>query len=97
MSAVTEHAVRAFVLETLSEPIQRLGLAPEQVPDEFDLLTSGVIDSFGVIELIGEVNERFELDLDFEEMDPEGLTVLGPFSRYVAGRASTSRAARPGS
>jgi acyl carrier protein len=76
MSGVAAADVKAFVLEALD-------LAPD-TPDEFDLLTSGVIDSFGVIELIVEVNERFGLDIDFEELDPEGLTIVGPFSGYVA-------------
>jgi len=87
MSEVTAEQVRAVVLEELSEPIAALGLEPDQLPDDFDLLTTGVIDSLGLIELIVAVNERFGLDIDFEELDPESLTVLGPFSHYVASAA----------
>ena len=84
MNRVSAADVRAFV-------IQSLGL-PADTPDDFDLLTRGVIDSFGVIELITDVNEHFELDIDFEELDPEGLTIIGPFSAYVA-RMSEEQAA----
>jgi acyl carrier protein len=76
MSRLSAAEVRDYVVRSLD-------LAPD-TPDDFDLLTSGVIDSFGVIELITDVNERFGLDIDFEELDPEGLTVVGPFSRHVA-------------
>jgi acyl carrier protein len=76
--------VRAAVLEILAEPIADAGLSAPELPDDFDLLTGGLIDSLGVIELIVDVNERFGLDIDFEQLDPEGLTILGPFSRYVA-------------
>jgi len=89
VSAVSAEQVRAVVLEELAEPIAALGLGAEEVPDDFDLLTTGVIDSLGLMELIVSVNERLGLDVDFEELDPEGLTVLGTFSGYVA-RASSA-------
>jgi acyl carrier protein len=90
MSTVTPEEVRAAVLDALAEPLADIELSPDQVPDDFDLLMSGLIDSLGILELIVEVNERFEIDIDFEELDPEGLTVLGSFSRYVADRADAS-------
>jgi acyl carrier protein len=89
MTGVTFEEVRAFILEDLVEPLAELGLSPEEISDDFDLLTSGVIDSLGLLELIAEVNERFGLDIDYEELDPEGLTIVGPFSRHVA-RVSTA-------
>ena len=67
--------VRAFVLD-------RHDLDTD-VPDDFDLRANGLIDSFGVLELIGALEERFGLELDFDELDPEDLTVVGPLSRYV--------------
>jgi acyl carrier protein len=76
--------VRDFVVANLAEPLREGGWNPAEVGDDFDLLQSGVIDSLGVLELIVDVSEHFELDLDFEDLDPEGLTIVGPFSRYVA-------------
>jgi acyl carrier protein len=83
MSALSADAVRRVVLEGLAEPLGRLGMRPDQVPDDFDLLASGVIDSFGLLEIIGEVERHFHLEIDFERLDPDGLTVIGTFSRYV--------------
>ena len=51
MTTVTAEEVRAFVLEDLAEPLAEVGLLPEQVRDDLDLLSSGVIDSLGLIEL----------------------------------------------
>lgn len=76
--------VRAFVLAELDGSLREGGFDPADVGDDFDFLTTGVIDSLGVIEMIAAVNDHFGLDIDFEELDPEGLTVLGPFARYVA-------------
>jgi acyl carrier protein len=83
LSAVTADAVRSFVLEELAQPLGQIGMRPDEVPDDFDMLTSGLIDSFGVLELINELERHFEIEIDFEQLDPEGLTVIGPFSRYI--------------
>lgn len=83
-------AVRDFVVATCGPELVAAGHDPANLPDDFDLLLSGVIDSFGVLELIVEVNEHFGLDIDFEELDPEGLTLVGPFSRYVAAAAAAA-------
>jgi acyl carrier protein len=92
VSAVTAQQVRDFVCERLAEPLGRLGHTPATVPDDLDLVRTGVIDSFGVLELIIDVNERFGLDIDFEDLDPEGLTIVGPFSRHVAQMSAAAAA-----
>ena len=85
MTALTPHAVAAFVRRALADELAAAGVPPEAVGDAFDLHGSGIIDSFGVLELIGDVEDHFGIEVDFEAMDPEELTVVGPFSRYVAG------------
>lgn len=76
--------VRAFVLANLAGAFADNGVDPATVGDDFDLLVGGIIDSFGILELIADVNEHFGIEIDFEELDPEGLTVVGEFSAYVA-------------
>jgi acyl carrier protein len=63
--------------------LRDLGLSPETLADDLDLHEAGVIDSFGLIELIAEVEERFEIEIDFEHLDPEHLTRVGPLSRFI--------------
>ena len=86
---ITTEQVRDFVLGDLGDAFAEHGIDPATVGDDFDLLTSGVIDSFGILELIASVNEHLGIEIDFEELDPEGLTVLGEFSSYVAQAAAT--------
>ncbi len=87
MTPTTEQ-VRGFVLSHLGDAFAEHGIDPATVGDDFDLLTSGVIDSFGILELIAAVNAHFGIEVDFEELDPEGLTVVGRFSAYVAQAAA---------
>ena len=87
MSTVSAEEVRAFLLECFSEDLPGKGLDPSQAPDDLDLLMEGIIDSFGILEMISEVESRFGIEVDFEHLDAEDLTVIGPFSRYVAAHA----------
>jgi acyl carrier protein len=75
--------VRAFVLGLHEPLLLAQGLTLSAVPDDFDLREQGMIDSFGVLELIGAIEERFGITVDFEDLDPEEMTVVGPLSRYV--------------
>ena len=54
-----------------------------------------MIDSLGFVEVIVELEEKLELELDLEEMDPEQITVLNPLSAYVAGKLQ-ERSGNPG-
>ncbi len=38
--------------------------------------------------MVEAVNAHFDVDIDFEELDPEDLTVLGPFAHHVATAAA---------
>jgi acyl carrier protein len=89
---LTAADVRAFVVADLADALTENGIDPDAVGDDFDLLTSGVIDSFGILELIADVNEHFGIEIDFEELDPEGLTIVGQFSAYVARMAAPAAA-----
>lgn len=88
--SLTEQQVRDFVIEALDEPLRTAGIEPAQVGDDFDLLESGVIDSLGLLELIPQVEDRFGIEIDFEEMDPENMTIVGPFSRFVTAQAQAA-------
>jgi acyl carrier protein len=88
----TAAEVQAFVVANLAGALAEHGIDPAAVGEDFDLLTSGVIDSFGILELIADVNERFGIEIDFEELDPEGLTIVGQFSAYVARMAAPAAA-----
>ena len=84
MNKPTPGQVREFLLGKYSEPIKALGLEQTVVPDDFDLLTNGVVDSFGILEMITAIEEQFNLQLDMANLDAEQLTILGPLCRYVA-------------
>jgi acyl carrier protein len=83
-SGATSADVREFFLARLEGPLSAKGLAPSETPLDYDLLSEGIIDSFGIIELIGDLEDRFRVTLDFDEVEPETFTIVGPLSEYVA-------------
>jgi acyl carrier protein len=80
----TSADVRDFILDRLRDPLLAKGLTPPDVPESFDLLLEGTIDSFGIVELIAALETRFELEFDFDELPADDLTRVGPLSSYVA-------------
>ena len=84
MSAITFDQVRALVLSRLQASIVATGLRSEEINDDLDMLTEGLIDSMGVVELINTIELYFGVAVDFAELDSESLTIIGPFCRYIA-------------
>lgn len=86
-------SVRGFVLAEVADQLETAGIDPRNVPDDFDLIAEGVLDSLALIQLIGAIEDRYGLELDFEDLDAELLGVVGPFSKFIEDRV---RAAEDG-
>lgn len=90
MSDLTPDKVREFLVSRYSESIKGIGRDPSELPDDFDFLLNGVIDSFGILELVSEIEDAFQVQLDMATLDAEEITILGPLSRFVAANGRPS-------
>lgn len=90
MKSVTAERVRAFLAERYSAPLASIGIGMGELSNDFDLLSEGIIDSLGIIELLSALESEFKIQIDFEDLDPEYLVVVGPFCKYVAERSGSS-------
>lgn len=85
MNAVTPDDVRVFLTGFVQRRMMSNGQdPPDQLSDDCDLLLSGIIDSLGLLELVTAVNEHYGREIDFEALDPDRMTVVGPFCSFVA-------------
>jgi acyl carrier protein len=84
MKKITPEEVRQFLLGKYAQSLKDLGLDPAEIPGSFDFLLSGVIDSFGILEMISSIEDKFRIHLDLATLDAEQITLLGPLSKYVA-------------
>ncbi len=88
MKDVTPDNVRGFLLTRYYEPIIAMQLSLTEIPDDFDLLLSGVIDSFGILEMISAIEDEFQMQIDLALLDAEDITRIGPLARYIAESAT---------
>jgi acyl carrier protein len=87
MDKITPERVRHFLLAKYAPTIEGIGLNPAELPDSFDFLDRGIIDSFGVLDMIMSIENEFQIQVDMATLDAEQVTILGPLSRYVAENA----------
>ena len=85
---ITPDNVRKFLLTRYSEPITGMQLKLSELPDDFDFLLNGVIDSFGILEMISAIEDEFLIQLDLALLDAEDITRIGPLARYIAENAN---------
>jgi D-alanine--poly(phosphoribitol) ligase subunit 2 len=71
-----------------------------EVPSaDVDLLESGILDSFQMVQLLFELEQRFGFRINIENIDLDDLRTLSRIARMVAanGNGADSLAARPAS
>lgn len=80
-----EHEIRAFLRDNF--PLSADGVALDR---DDSLIEVGVIDSTGVLELIGFIEERYEIQIADEEVLPENLDSIANIIRFVGGKTGAS-------
>lgn len=83
--------LKRFVRNYLSESLTAQGRDfPSDFCDNCDLLLSGLIDSLGLMELLSAIQEYSGRDIDFDALDPELITIVGPLCDFVSNQLGKS-------
>jgi acyl carrier protein len=61
-----------------------LGRAPEDLTDDASLLEKGIIDSTGVLELVGFIEQTFGFTVEDEDLVPANLDSVQSLTAYVS-------------
>ncbi|MGD8415115.1 MAG: acyl carrier protein, partial [Candidatus Latescibacterota bacterium] len=69
---------REFIVETFL-----FGADDGQLEDGDSLLESGVVDSTGVLELVGFLEEEFGIEVKDEELVPENLDSIDNLAAFI--------------
>lgn len=86
-SETIEHEIREFLRENF--PLSADGVTLQR---DDSLIEVGVIDSTGVLELIGFIEERYEVEIRDEEVLPENLDSIGSIIRFVGEKVGAAAA-----
>jgi acyl carrier protein len=95
VSSPSRNEVKQFLVSHLLETFSAEGRAldADGIDDETDLLLDGYIDSLGLLELTEALNGYVGFEIDFDALDPEEMTIVGPLCAFVV---AATEGAQPG-
>jgi acyl carrier protein len=70
--------IRGFILDNFM-----MGRDPEELTDSGSLLELGIIDSTGVLELVGFMEEKYGLQVEDEDLVPDNLDSMDNLVGYI--------------
>jgi len=89
MNQIGQDGSRAFLRTYLAGRLASQGREfPEEFGDDCDLLLTGVIDSLGLLDLITAFQEHYGCEIDFDALDPEQMTIVGPLCDFVSAQTA---------
>lgn len=68
--------IKETLYTILNPKLERLGVSPDNIDLEDSLMNQGVLDSMGFIEFISQIEEKLDVEFDFEEMDASDFTSI---------------------
>jgi len=70
--------IREYIIENLKDKLVIFDISPSEVNMDFDLVKSGLLDSMAFVDLIADIEEKFQLEIDFESAaEQDDFTRLG--------------------
>lgn len=57
--------------------------------DDTSFLEAGILDSTGVMEVVGFLEEQFSIRIDDDELTPENLDSISSIERFVSSKLQT--------
>jgi len=84
-----ERTIRTEIRDFLRENFPLAGDL-SNVPDDGSLIDLGIVDSTGVLEVVGFLESRFGFDIPIEEISPENLDSIDNITRYVQAKLMSS-------
>lgn len=73
---MTQTDITARIRELLAPRLNRLGLTEKDITDSDNLMKQGVLDSLTLIEFVADLEEAFDIEMDFDEVDLTAFTSI---------------------
>jgi acyl carrier protein len=88
MRSITPDDARIFLEKYLAGKLSANGRTKsESLSEDCDLLLSGMIDSIGLLDLVSAIQEFVGKEIDFDALDPEQMTIVGPLCKFISDQA----------
>ena len=80
----TTAKIKQFIVEEFMPDVPA-----EELEDDFDLLTGGVVDSLGLLKVVAWLEDEFDIGVDDSELGPDSFRTVAAIKEYVdAAKAS---------
>ena len=73
--------IRSFIIDSFAA-----GERPENVPDDLDLIKSGILDSLALVETASFLEDLAGSEIGSHELTPDNVGSIGAMTRFIAKR-----------
>lgn len=96
MTEYSEETLRELILEALDSRLRAVGMNRTSIDFNQDLLKSGVVDSFSLIDLILAIEDRIGVKIDFFNVESAVFSSVNGLVRLMSGsQAALARDSEP--
>jgi len=83
----TTPKIKVFIVEEFMPDVPA-----EELEDDFDLLTGGVVDSLGLLKVVAWLEDEFDIGVDDSELGPDSFRTVAAIKAYVDQARSAAHA-----
>jgi acyl carrier protein len=87
MDDPTTTKIKQFIVEEFMPDVP-----VEELDTDFDLLTGGVVDSLGLLQVVAWLETEFDIGVDDAELGPESFRTVGAIKAFVDQARETTNA-----
>ncbi len=74
----TTQKIKQFIVEEFMPDV-----SVEELDDDFDLLTGGVVDSLGLLKVVAWLEDEFDIGVDDSELGPDSFRTVAAIKAYI--------------
>ncbi len=63
--------IKNYIIENLKNKLEQFGINQNEIKKDFDFVQSGLLDSMAFVEMIAGMEQHFDIEIDFENIDKD--------------------------
>jgi acyl carrier protein len=83
----TTAKIKQFIVEEFMPDVPA-----DELDDDFDLLTGGVVDSLGLLKFVAWMEDEFDITVDDSQLGPESFRTVAAIKAFVDQARETANA-----
>jgi len=76
--------IEKTIIETLKPRLKKFGIKTSEVDKNESLISQGIIDSLGFIGFIGQLEQKYDILFEFDDLDTTDFTSINQLIEMIA-------------